>query len=169
MRTPTAILGSAAFLLLAPGIVAGLIPWMLSERYGQPLTTMGGIALGGLMVALGVGFLLHAFTRFALDGRGTPAPIAPTQTLVVSGVYRHVRNPMYLAVLAIILGQALVFASLGVLVYALVIAVAFGLFVRGYEEPTLLAAHGAAYEDYCRNVPRWLPRLTPWHGNRPGS
>ncbi|MGO4690126.1 methyltransferase family protein [Glaciibacter sp. 2TAF33] len=105
-------IGTVVFLLLAPGIVAGLIPWFIS---GWRLHDWGGAAwvvvpIAWIVIAVGAAFLLHAFALFALH-RGTPAPVAPTETLVVTGVYRFVRNPMYLAVLAIIVGQALLFGN----------------------------------------------------------
>lgn len=108
--------------------------------------------------------LLHAFARFALEGRGTPAPVAPTERLVVGGIYRHVRNPMYVAVLAIILGQALLFSSWALVAYATIAAIAMVSFVKFYEEPTLARRYGADYEAYRSAVPGWLPRLTPWRG-----
>jgi protein-S-isoprenylcysteine O-methyltransferase Ste14 len=106
--------------------------------------------------------LLHAFARFALEGLGTPAPVAPTERLVVGGIYRHVRNPMYLAVLSIILGQALLFSSWTLVAYAVIAAAAMVSFVKFHEEPTLARRYGADYEAYRRAVPGWLPRLTPW-------
>jgi len=110
------------------------------------------------LIVAGVVFLIHAFARFAAQGVGTPAPIAPTKHLVVTGVYRWVRNPMYLAVLAIIVGQALLFESGALALYALAVAAAFLTFVRLYEEPTLLSTFGAEYEDYRARVPGWWPR-----------
>lgn len=95
---------------------------------------------------------------------GTPAPVAPTEKLVIGGIYRHVRNPMYVAVLSIIIGQALLFSSWTLVAYAVIGAVGMGSFVRLYEEPTLANRYGAEYETYRRNVPGWLPRLTPWRG-----
>ena len=106
-------------------------------------------------------FLLHAFALFALH-RGTPAPVAPTETLVVTGVYRFVRNPMYLAVLTIILGQALLFGSWGLVLYAAIVFAVVATFVKGYEEPALTRTYGEQYLEYRRNVPGWCPRLTPW-------
>ena len=106
-------------------------------------------------------FLLHAFALFALH-RGTPAPVAPTETLVVTGAYRFVRNPMYLAVLTIILGQALLFGSWRLALYAVTVLTAVVTFVKGYEEPTLSRTYGEQYLDYRRNVPGWWPRLSPW-------
>ena len=106
MGRASAALGSALFLVVAPGVMAGLIPWLLTgwSSTGPPLPVA---VLGGALVVSGVGVLLHAFARFAVEGRGTPAPVAPTERLVVGGLYRHVRNPMYVAVGATIVGQAL--------------------------------------------------------------
>ena len=114
---------------------------------------------GLLPIAAGLIVILEAFAQFAWDGLGTPAPVAPTRTLVVSGFYRFVRNPMYLAVTALIFGQAVLFASVGVALYGLVIAAAFLAFVRLYEEPTLREAYGEQYVAYCAATPRWIPRF----------
>src|SRR5690348_1798555 len=121
MRSFSAIAGSALFLVVAPGVVAGLVPWLLTDGYHTPLSAVTGfVAAGSVLVAVAAPILLHAFARFALEGLGTPAPVAPTERLVVGGIYRHVRNPMYVAVLAIILGQALIFSSWAILVYGLI-------------------------------------------------
>jgi protein-S-isoprenylcysteine O-methyltransferase Ste14 len=93
-----------------------------------------------------------------------PRPVAPTQHLVVTGLYRFVRNPMYVAVLGLILGQTLVFQSQTLAAYGAAIWLAFHTFVFFYEEPTLRRSFGATYETYCQRVPRWLPRITPWRG-----
>jgi protein-S-isoprenylcysteine O-methyltransferase Ste14 len=156
--------GSAAFLVVAPGVVAGLIPWLLTgwELDAAPLAIR---VAGGALIALGIGFLLHTFARFVLEGLGTPAPVAPTEGLVVGGVYRYVRNPMYLAVEATIVGQALLLGQFGLFAYAAAFgAVVFG-FVRLYEEPTLSAQFGPSYDAYSRAVPGWLPRIHPWEGD----
>lgn len=166
MRRPAAIAGSAVFFLLAPGTVAGLVPWWLAgwrlhpARLGAPQRVAGA-----LLVAAGAAALLHAFGRFALEGSGTPAPIAPTERLVVGGLYRHVRNPMYLAVLTAIVGQALLLGQLGLLRYAAAVAAAMVAFVHLVEEPMLASRYGAEYREYRRAVPAWLPRLRAW---RPG-
>lgn len=166
MRQPAAILGSALFFLVAPCVVAGVLPWLLTDSYQIPFSTMpGAIVLAAIPILAGIAFLLSAFARFALEGLGTPAPIAPTEHLVVGGVYRFVRNPMYLAVLSIIAGQALLFASWAVLLYGALVAAAMVLFVRLYEEPTLKGRYGDQYDVYRNNVPGWLPRLTPWQGD----
>ncbi|CAN7693161.1 isoprenylcysteine carboxylmethyltransferase family protein [Mesorhizobium amorphae] len=165
MRTIQAIAGSALFFIAAPGVVAGVMPWLLTDRYRLPLSTLPGLVPAGwILILAAAALLLHSFARFALEGLGTPAPVAPTERLVVGGIYRHVRNPMYVAVLSIILGQALLFSSWAVFGYGIVAAAAMVSFVRLYEEPTLARRYGAEYEAYRRAVPGWLPRLTPWRG-----
>jgi protein-S-isoprenylcysteine O-methyltransferase Ste14 len=163
MRKPSAIAGSAAFLILVPGVVAGLAPWLLTNGYGLPLSSSAAmIAAGSILVMAGLAVLLHSFARFAFEGAGTPAPIAPTERLIIGGAYRYVRNPMYVAVLSIIIGQVLLFADWSLVLYAGVVAAAVFTFVRLYEEPTLARRYGDEYEAYRRAVPGWLPRLTPW-------
>ncbi len=161
-----AALGSALFFALAPGIVAGVVPWALSgweteARLWAPLR-----ALGVVLIAAGATTLVAAFARFAREGLGTPAPIAPTERLVVGGAYRYVRNPMYLAVGATILGQALVLGSGLLAGYLVLFAVTVYAFVRLYEEPELSRTYGSEYEAYRRAVRGWLPRLRPWRGPR---
>ena len=156
-------IGTIVFLFLAPGVVAGLIPWLISDwrLFDWGAATWVVVPLAGIAIAVGVAFLLYAFALFAVH-RGTPAPVAPTETLVVTGVYRFVRNPMYLSVLAIILGQALLFGSWWLVLYAGIALAAVAAFVKGYEEPTLTRTYGEQYLEYRRNVPGWWPRLTPW-------
>ena len=164
MRKPTAAMGSAVFFLLAPGVVVGLIPWLLTRwqarepvPYWAPMRVLGAILLvAGLMA------LIRAFVRFVMEGLGTPAPIAAPERLVVGGVYRYVRNPMYVAVVATIVGQALLFGQLGLLIYAAAVWLLVAAFVHLYEEPTLTRRFGADYEAYRRAVPAWWPRLRPW-------
>src|SRR5215469_12205806 len=159
MRTITATAGSAAFLVIAPGVVAGLAPWWLTGwRMGAPFPAPVQ-AGGAVLAAAGAIALLAAFAQFAIQGRGTPAPAAPTEELVVRGLYRYVRNPMYLAVLAVIIGQALWLSRPVLLTYAAVVAAMFAAFVRWYEQPTLLRRYGAQYQAYLRDVPGWWPRL----------
>lgn len=163
MRRPSAIAGSAVFFLAAPGVVAGLVPWLITRWQGLA-TSLALILAGAVLILAGIAVLLNAFARFALEGSGTPAPVAPTERLVVGGIYRHVRNPMYVAVIAIILGQLLLFGSPALALYAALGAAAMVAFVVFYEEPTLARRYGESYEAYRRNVPGWLPRLTPWRG-----
>jgi protein-S-isoprenylcysteine O-methyltransferase Ste14 len=117
---------------------------------------------GLVLLAAGLLVLLHAFMRFVGEGVGTPAPIAPTQQLVVGGPYRYVRNPMYLAVTAVIVGQALALGQPRLLLYAAAVGGATAAFAHGYEEPTLARHFGAQYEAYRRAVPAWRPRRHPW-------
>jgi protein-S-isoprenylcysteine O-methyltransferase Ste14 len=160
MRRTSAALGSATFLVLAPGTVAGIGPWLITGWHRTPTTIPGAVltVLGILVVTSGVGLLIVQFARFAAQGHGTPAPVAPTDTLVCTGAYRWVRNPMYVAVVAIIIGQSILCASVWLLVYAVVVAATMAAFVRTYEEPTLRNRYGSAYEGYTAEVPRWIPK-----------
>jgi protein-S-isoprenylcysteine O-methyltransferase Ste14 len=159
MRRARAAAGTAVFLLLVPGTVAGLVPWWLTDWRSGPAYPLPARVVGIVLAAAGATVLLHAFTRFVIEGLGTPAPIAPTERLVVGGLYRHVRNPMYLAVLAVITGQALLLSRPVLLVYAAAVAATVAAFVHWYEEPTLTHRHGTAYQQYRQTVPAWLPRL----------
>ena len=105
---------------------------------------------------------MSAFARFVVEGIGTPAPVAPPEHLVVGGLYRYVRNPMYVAVAATIVGQAALLGRPGLLLYALAFMAAVAAFVYGYEQPVLSERFGAEYDEYRRNVPAWWPRLRPW-------
>jgi protein-S-isoprenylcysteine O-methyltransferase Ste14 len=167
VRRILAILGSTFFLVLAPGSVAVLVPrWISRWQIQAPFLGFTPIRLlGVLLIAAGLAALLDSFARFALHGLGTPAPIFPTRHLVVTGLYRYVRNPMYVSVVSLILGQALLLGNLRVLEFGLVIWLAFHVFVVTYEEPTLRSNFGAEYEAFCANVPRWIPRLRPWKGS----
>ncbi len=120
--------------------------------------------LGAALLVLALPILVGAFVRFVRDGLGTPAPVAPAEHLVVTGAYRYVRNPMYLAVLGGIVGQALLLGQPRLLGYAAIVAVLVVAFVKLYEEPVLRRRFGAAYQAYCRAVPGWWPRLRPWRG-----
>jgi protein-S-isoprenylcysteine O-methyltransferase Ste14 len=163
-RRLAAAVGSAIFFACAPAVVAGMVPWLLTHwRAGEPYP--GRIALqclGALIVPTGTIVLANAFVRFVVEGLGTPAPVAPTQQLVVGGLYRHVRNPMYVAVVGIVVGQALVLGQPILLGYAATIGFAMAAFVRGYEEPALVRRFGDQYERYRRGVPRWWPRMHGW-------
>jgi protein-S-isoprenylcysteine O-methyltransferase Ste14 len=160
MTRARAAAGSLVFLFLAPGVVAGLVPWLLTSwEVNDELAWWPLQATGGVLVAGGVAVLLHAFARFVVDGIGTPAPVAPTERLVVRGAYRYVRNPMYVAVAATIVGQALVLGRPGLLLYAAAFCAVVAGFVHVYEEPVLSARYGVEYEDYRRAVPAWWPRL----------
>ncbi|MCP3386712.1 MULTISPECIES: isoprenylcysteine carboxylmethyltransferase family protein [unclassified Bradyrhizobium] len=163
MSKLTAILGSALFFLVAPAVLAGVIPWLITHwEFRPPFLAVEATRLAGLaFIIAGVPGLLDSFARFALQGLGTPAPIAPPRNLVVSGLYRYVRNPIYVAVVAVILGQALLFADWHLLGYGAFMWLFFHAWVVAIEEPGLRESFGAEYESYCADVPRWLPRLIP--------
>jgi len=164
MSKATAVLGSALFFVIAPLMLAALVPWWITQWelrrafFGVELTRV----LGGVLIIAGVPGLVDSFARFALEGVGTPAPVAPTQKLIVTGLYRYVRNPIYIAVVAVILGQALLFGDERLLSYGALFWLACHVFVVTYEEPTLKRTFGMEYETFLANVPRWIPRLTPW-------
>jgi protein-S-isoprenylcysteine O-methyltransferase Ste14 len=155
-----AIAGSTVFLVAAPGFVAGLVPWWISRWrleppfFGMPIFRFAG----GMLIALGVAGLLDSFVRFAVQGVGTPAPVFPTRHLVVTGLYRYVRNPMYVAVVSTILGQGLVFGNVTLIEYGGLVWLLFHGFVLLYEEPTLRASFGPEYRLFRTEVPRWIPR-----------
>ena len=157
MRHPA--LGTLAFVLVVPTTVIGYVPYALTQWVGRP-ALFPGARLVGIVLAAGALPLFVAFNvRFAREGEGTPAPIAPTRRLVVGGPFRYVRNAGYVAVLALVVAQGLFFGSPLVLGYAAVLFVIFHSFVLWYEEPTLRRTFGEEYDAYCRRVPRWIPHL----------
>jgi protein-S-isoprenylcysteine O-methyltransferase Ste14 len=159
------------FFLLAPSLVAGAVPWMLTSW--QPGDAAPGWnplrVLAGALVICAMGVLISAFIRFVTEGRGTPAPVAPTAVLVVGGLYRYIRNPMYVAVLTIIAGQAAMLWRPILLGYSLIVALAVVSFVHWYEEPILSQRYGPQYDSYRRAVPGWRPRIRPWQGDGPNA
>ncbi len=152
-----AVLGSAAFVLFGgPTIVAGLVPWLMTRWEADDAPTALRV-LAAVLIASGGGLVLETTARFALQGRGTPAPFAAPERFVARGSYRVVRNPMYVGVLALIVGQALLLGREVLLVWAGSALLLFHLFVVLHEEPELRKRFGAEYEDYCVRVGRWLP------------
>jgi protein-S-isoprenylcysteine O-methyltransferase Ste14 len=165
MRRPTAAVGSAVIFLVSPGSVAGLIPWVLTEGWQvrQPVPYWAPMrVLGVILLVAGLIALIQAYVRFVMEGFGTPAVIAAPERLVVGGLYSYVRNPMMLAMLAAIVGQALLLGRLCLLLYAAAFWIITAAFVRWYEEPTLTRRFGADYEAYRCAVPAWWPPLRPW-------
>jgi protein-S-isoprenylcysteine O-methyltransferase Ste14 len=162
MRRLMSVAGSAVFLVIAPGFVAGVAPWWISGwRVAAPFFGLAAIRVaGGVLAAMGTTALVACFARFAFEGLGTPAPVFPTRHLVIGGMYRYVRNPMYVAVVATILGQGMLMGNTDLLIYAGIVWLLFHVFVLLYEEPTLRATFGAEYEAFCAEVPRWIPRLS---------
>jgi protein-S-isoprenylcysteine O-methyltransferase Ste14 len=166
VRKAKAAAGSLVFLAVAPGVVAGLVPWWLTGwEKEEPWPGLVVVrALGWFLVVAGAVVVLQAFARFVSEGLGTPSPVAPTERLVVGGLYRYVRNPMYLAVAATVVGQALILGQPLLLLYAGAFLLTVAAFVHWYEEPTLRRQFGADYETYLRAVPGWWPRRKPWNG-----
>ena len=169
MQRTAAAAGSAVFFVLAPGTIVGLVPWLITDWHpGAPLSHLVPLrVLGAVLVVAGTAILVSAFARFVVEGLGTPAPVAPTEHLVVGGLYRYVRNPMYLAVVAVILGQALIFGRLVLVVYAVIVGALMWAFATWYEEPALTRKFGQEYQQYRSAVPGWWPRLRPWSAADP--
>ncbi len=163
MKRASAILGSVIFLVVAPGTIAVYLPWTICRwRFAPPLLGFFPFRIiGVLMITAGLPILLDSFARFAIKGMGTPAPVAPPGHLVVTGLYCHVRNPMYVAVSLLIFGQGLLFGSIRLLEFGVVVWLGFFAFVVFYEEPALRRKFGKEYEEFCARVPRWIPRLKP--------
>jgi len=154
-----ALVKTAVFTVLVPGTVAGYVPWRLRET---SVAQVGGAqqAAAFAVIALGIAIYLHtAFWGFAMIGGGTPAPIAPPKTLVVQGLHRFVRNPMYIGVLLAIAGQAWLFWSKALCIYGALVWLVFHVWVLIYEEPTLQRQFGDSYERYRAAVPRWIPGI----------
>jgi protein-S-isoprenylcysteine O-methyltransferase Ste14 len=174
MRKLGAAVGSAIFLVVAPGVVVGLLPWLFTRWQVRSLPDgwswlgLPAWALGGGLILAGVTTILGAFARFVTEGLGTPAPVAPPQRLVVGGQYRFVRNPMYVALFWCVIGQALVLHQPVLVWYALACLAATFTFVKLYEEPHLSRAFGEDYARYRRHVPGWWPRLRPWNPDTDG-
>jgi protein-S-isoprenylcysteine O-methyltransferase Ste14 len=156
-----AALYTTVFFFLAPGANAVLVPWLITG-WDHPSAFGALDAVGLLVAAAGLAVVVACFARFVHEGHGTPAPSAPTDQLVVGGIYRHVRNPMYLGVAAMIGGQALLFHSWGTLIWMLLFMAVVWSFVQFYEEPTLSRQFGDSYERYREAVPGWWPRITPY-------
>src|SRR3954470_19105268 len=163
MQRSKAAIASAAFFVAAPGTFVGLVPWLITrwEITGSTPSWQAAQVIGAVLIVVGLIPPVHAFIQFVKAG-GTPMPVAPTERLVVTGFNRFVRNPMYIGLLTAILGQALLFDSLWLVLYALIAWITTASFVHWYEEPTLVRTYGEQYNEYRRNVPAWTPRLTPW-------
>ena len=155
------LLKTIIFTFIVPGTVTVLIPYLLlSSRSGAPSIQLGPIRyFGALPILLGASVYLWCAWDFTFAGSGTPAPLDPPRELVARGLYRYVRNPMYVGVVSILLGEALLFQSLRLFGYAALVFLCFYLFVVLYEEPALGRQFGQSYRKYCESVPRWLPRI----------
>ncbi|MUL65492.1 hypothetical protein BOO86_13520 [Mycobacterium sp. CBMA 234] len=156
---------SLVFTIVVPGTMAGLIPYLMTDGWQRAgdLSELSGVWVAGLgLIALGLPVLLTAIYKFAADGLGTPAPSAPTQHLVVTGPHRYVRNPMYIAVASMIVGQSLLLGQVILLWYAAFFVLVTATFVYVYEQPTLMSQFGDDYARYRESVHAWIPRLTPY-------
>jgi protein-S-isoprenylcysteine O-methyltransferase Ste14 len=155
---------TAFFFAVVPGTVAGYVPyWMLLRRGLWRVPEPGLLEwLGAALMLAGAAGLAWCGWHFAVTGRGTPAPFDPPRHLVVKGLYRHTRNPMYVSVAAVLIGESLLFSAPVLFGYLAACWVFIHLFVLLYEEPTLRYKFGDAYDAYCRAVPRWIPRIRPW-------
>jgi protein-S-isoprenylcysteine O-methyltransferase Ste14 len=153
------ILKTALFTIVVPGTVAGYIPWRLRNDTNVPINGAGEWS-AVVIIAVGVAIYIYtAFWGFALIGGGTPAPIAPTRTLVVKGLHRYVRNPVYIGVALVIAGQAWLFGSAHIAIYSILMLLTAHTFVILYEEPTLKKQFGEEYDHYRARVPRWIPKV----------
>ncbi len=150
------LLKNLLFTLLVPGTVAVYLPLWISQE--MTVASGPGLALAVVVLCFGVATYGWCVWDFAKTGRGTPAPIDAPKRLVVRGLYRYTRNPMYLGVLSVILGWTLMFRSTALVVYALIVASCFHLVVILYEEPHLEREFGQQYAAYRTQVGRWMPR-----------
>jgi protein-S-isoprenylcysteine O-methyltransferase Ste14 len=150
-----------------PGIILVYLPLGITRFRIPPREPLWQIGIAAALIAVGLVPLFESIVRFVRVGRGTLVPTAPTERLVVGGLYRYVRNPMYVGVITGVAGEALLFGSRDMVIYLLSVGLLIHIFVCFYEEPTLTRRHPADYPRYKRNVPRWLPRRTPWDGIQP--
>jgi protein-S-isoprenylcysteine O-methyltransferase Ste14 len=156
------ILATVLFTLFGgPGILLVVVPWWMT---GLRVVPGWNQTTGWVLIVVGLLPLFESILRFVIVGRGTLLPTVPTEHLVVSGLYRFVRNPMYLGVGTALAGEALLFRSRHIVIELAVAAALMDIFVRFYEEPKLLRTYRGEYQRYRENVRRWLPRLTPWKG-----
>jgi protein-S-isoprenylcysteine O-methyltransferase Ste14 len=148
------------FILLVPGFLLGVVPVFVIPLLGGPALAMSlwcWLALPFWF--LGIAVVVWCAADFVCKGHGTPVPLDPPKELVISGLYRYVRNPMYVGALLIQVGNLVWFGSLVQVIYWLFLFIGFTLFISANEEPYLRKTFGVAYEQYCRSVPRWIPNF----------
>ena len=153
------LLRNLVFTILHPGLVVGLFPYLIAEPDIQnTFNTEFGIyhVLGFIIFLFGFIILFHCILNFAIKGKGTLSPIDPTKQLVVSGLYRFTRNPMYVGVMLMLIAECMITQSISLWVYSGIVFIAFNLFITLVEEPRLTRAFGKEYDDYKKNVRRWF-------------
>lgn len=156
------------FTVFVPGMVAVYGPYRILRASGAFVWHPSAAGIPAmLLLAIGAMVYLRCAWDFAVKGAGTPAPVDAPKRLVVAGLYRYTRNPMYLGVGSIILGAGWLFGSMTLLGYMAIVFLIINAFVLFYEEPTLQARFGAEYDAYRKNVPRWFVRLHPWEPTDP--
>jgi protein-S-isoprenylcysteine O-methyltransferase Ste14 len=151
------IIKTAIFTLIMPGTIGLYLPQALKNSATKVPTAFEYVGAG--LFVCGAAIYFWCAWDFVSKGLGTPAPIDAPRVLVVKGLYRFTRNPMYVGVVSVILGQALYYGAKNLVIYACVVFIGFYLFVFAYEEPTLRRLFGTQYEEYCRQVPRWIFRI----------
>jgi len=149
-----------------PGIVLLYLPLWITRFHIPAGEPMWQRLVAGALIVVGLTPALESVSRFIFVGRGTLIPVAPPEHLVVSGLYRYVRNPMYVGVMVALTGEAILFWNSGILIEAILVSIGFDIFIRFHEEPSLARRHPDEYPSYKRNVPRWIPRLRPWNASQ---
>lgn len=159
------------YTLLIPGLVLGLVPYIILRQSGHLELPEASVlsVFASFLLLISSGFLGYCIYEFASQGRGTLAPIDPPKSLVVKGSYSYTRNPMYVAIICILLSEVILFRTIGILIYFLMSVLAIHLFVLFYEEPHLRKLFGREYEDYCQSVPRWWIARQPFSGIKRGT
>lgn len=152
-------LRNLVFTILQPGVVAGLVPFLIARKNFENSADQAFLIhqYAGILVCItGIGITLHCIANFAIHGRGTLSPADPTQQLVISGLYKFSRNPMYVGVMLMLIGEAIFTQSTSLLVYSISVFTAFNLFIVFREEPRLKKDFGTSYHEYCKTVRRWI-------------
>ena len=147
------------FTILQPGLVAGAVPfWILGDKGNEPFRHSFHLYhyVGALVFVIGLIIMVSCIISFAVKGKGTLSPADPTKQLVITGLYKFSRNPMYVGVTMILIGEAVFFQSFNLLIYSLFIYLAFNIFIMLHEEPRLRKVFGEEYKKYCQKVRRWI-------------
>lgn len=152
-----------------PAIATIYVPLWITRFRVPPGEPIWQIFVAAVLIAIGLTPGLESVRRFVVVGRGTLVPVAPPQHLVVSGFYRYVRNPMYVGIIVALAGESMLFRSRNLVLFTCCLGLGFHLFVCLYEERTLTRRYGEEYLRFCKHVPRWIPRLTPWRAEETGT